>query len=237
MSDYRYITRVVKMSDTSTTKMNDWSNALPQEHTKEERAYLLEYAKNHNVKIHNIKDFDGSADMLKEQIDTIDAIKTEYKIKPKITVRFAKDMSDDDFAFTINNTIHFNNKALRNRQITEENLKGDYLVSEKSFGISVHEMGHIITKNYGEKGIEIAKRAYYNIYNKSLNTFGIIEYLKNNVSKYSVDVDKFDENTGLPKRVTDKDYIEIIPEMLAKSKVSNDRFTDEFIKLLKEMIV
>lgn len=156
-------------------------------------------------------------------------MRSEYKIKPKITIKFAN-MSDDDFAITSGSTIHFNKKVLRNRKITEQNLKGNYLASAKSSGISAHEMGHIISQNYGEKGIEIAKRAYYNIYREKITDGQILKFLNNNISKYSIKI----PYNKIGKTFKKEFYIEVIPEIFAKNTTNPDKFSREFVKLLKE---
>lgn len=211
------------------TNSNDWSKTLVQTHSKAELSNMLEYAEKRSVKIHGINEFDGDMNMLKEQVDMISQMRSEYKIKPKITIKFAN-MSDDDFAITSGSTIHFNKKVLRNRKITEQNLKGNYLASAKSSGISAHEMGHIISQNYGEKGIEIAKRAYYNIYREKITDGQILKFLNNNISKYSIKI----PYNKIGKTFKKEFYIEVIPEIFAKNTTNPDKFSREFVKLLKE---
>ncbi|MGN1106809.1 MAG: hypothetical protein ACI4RH_09170, partial [Huintestinicola sp.] len=148
-------------SKMATISSNDWSQALPKVHTKSELDELCSYAKERGIKIYNPTAFDGDSNVLRKQIDTIYGIKTEYNINSKITVTFAN-MLDDDFAETINNTIYFNKKVLRDATITNLNLNADNQLAATDFtGISVHEMGHIISRKYGEKGLDIAKKAYY----------------------------------------------------------------------------
>ena len=82
-------------------------------HSKEENQALMEYASNKNINLYNIKKFDGDSELLKEQIDVLSSTLKEFKITDKATVTFA-DLGDYDFAQTVNNTITFNNKVLRN---------------------------------------------------------------------------------------------------------------------------
>lgn len=51
-------------------------------------------------------------------------------------------MAGDDFAETINNTIRFNNKAMRN-------------AATDFTGIAVHEMGHIISANVSVYSVDV----------------------------------------------------------------------------------
>lgn len=69
-------------------------------------------------------------------------------------------MGDDDFAETINNTIVFNEKALRNRAITEGNMvHGNRFSSRNIEDIAFHEFGHILSQKTGNIGVEIAQKA------------------------------------------------------------------------------
>ena len=207
----------------------DWSKTTPVVHSKEENQALMEYASNKNINLYNIKKFDGDSELLKEQIDVLSSTLKEFKITDKATVTFA-DLGDDGFAQTVNNTITFNNKVLRNKEITNKVLNGDnYLASTDISGIAIHEAGHIISRKYGEKGIEIAKKAYYNIYEKDVSIDELLEYLSNNISGYSVYINTL-------RKPNLNSYKEIVPEILAKhTKQAND-FTTEFINLLREMI-
>lgn len=215
-------------SKMATISSNDWSQALPKVHTKSELDELCSYAKERGIKIYNPTAFDGDSNVLRKQIDTIYGIKTEYNINSKITVTFAN-MLDDDFAETINNTIYFNKKVLRDATITNLNLNADNQLAATDFtGISVHEMGHIISRKYGEKGLDIAKKAYYNIYKEKISTPELLQFLNDNISEYSV----FVQPGYDPRKIK---YIEITPEIMSKSKSTNsNKFSQEFIRLLKE---
>ena len=123
--------------------------------------------------------------------------------------------------------IFFNNKVLRNKEITNKVLNDDnYLASTDISGIAIHEAGHIISRKYGEKGIEIAKKAYYNVYKEEISDEGIIGYLRNNISEYSI-----------YKPMGIKKFKEITSEVLASNYTNPTRFTTEFIELLKELAV
>ncbi len=171
---------------------------------------------------------------MKEQIDIISSIAKEYNIKGKITVKFSNEMSDDDFAQTVKHTIEFNTKALRSRQITNTILNSDnYLSSADVNGIAIHEMGHIISKQYGEKGLELARKAYYNIYKEETDISNLLIYLEKNISEYSIDIDE-----QRRKRPFKSKYCkEVLPEIMAKHSTDPDKFTEEFVRLLKEMVL
>lgn len=205
---------------------NDWSKTVPKKHSQAELDEISAYAKERGIKLYQPQTFDGDIEMLRQQINTISSIKAEYNINQKITLEFAN-MIDDDFAVTVNNTIRFNNKAMRNAAITNLNLNSDNQLAATDFtGIAVHEMGHIISNKYGEKGLDIAHKAYYNIFKEEISTDDLLKYLTINVSGYA------SEPTIMSKKLR---YKEITPEILSKSKSSSSsNFADEFIKLLKE---
>ena len=213
-----------KMADSSV----DWSETKPQEHTKEEQRKLVEYAAEKGITVYNISAFDGDMEIFKEEIDVLHSTLKEYKIRDKVTVEISNKMLDSDFAQTTNRTIMLNTKALRNRTITNRILNEDnYLSSTDISGIIVHEVGHIISGQYGEKGLEIAQKTYYNIYMKEASNDEILSYLYNNVSQYSVAIRE--TRNRRPKATS---YKEITPEILAKNKTNPDEFTKEFIQLL-----
>lgn len=82
------------------------------------------------------------------------------------------------------------------------------------------EYGHIISATKGNKGLEIAGKAHYNIYGKNLETDDLIDFLDENISNYST---TFSRNK----------YGEVTPEILAKNNSKPTDFTKEFFKLLK----
>ena len=67
---------------------------------------------------------------------------------------------------------------------------------------------------------QAAKEAYYNTFNEVCTDEKIVEYLRGHVSMYCV-------------ALSGAKFKEIIPEILAKHNSSADRFTSEFVKLLK----
>ena len=210
----------------------DWTGATPQTHTKAEMDSVVDYAKSKGIKVYNPYSFDGDIELLKEQIDVISDIKEEFRISEKITVKFAT-MADDDFAETNKNTITFNKKVLRSREVSNKNLQSDNILAANDInGISAHEMGHIISSKYGEKGLDIAKEVYYNKYNKAPSRDVMLDYLVTNVSTYCDSYKGSQKGEDIPphKRV----YNEITPEVLSKNMYGEKtEFSAEFVKLLK----
>ena len=209
---------------------NDWSKALPTSHSLQERESLVEYAKERGVKINGIRAFDGDTDLLKEQIDIISQLRQDFKLKPKITIGFG-DLPEDDFAETSGTTIIFNKTVLRNRNISESNLSTGGFASSDIRLIGAHEMGHIVSRQYGEKGIEIARKTYYNIFKNYPTNSDLLGYLISEVSPYSVTAQiKPNEKKWNPKL-----FKELIPEIIGKWKTNTNGFSDMFVNLLMEV--
>lgn len=210
----------------------DWTGADPQRHSTAELSEIVEYAASKGIQIYNPRQFDGDIEVLREQIDVIKNLKDEWGINQKITISFA-DMRDDDFAETINRSIMYNKKIMRNREVTNKNLNSDNMLSADDIkGITVHEMGHIISSIYGDKGLDIAKETYYNIYNKSVSDSEICQYLFKNVSQYSSDEHEVIKGTINVRHITT--YPEITPEVLSKNMYGKkDEFSAEYVRILK----
>lgn len=191
----------------------------PIRHTKEELDLLQQYANEKGVKIHEIKTFTGDIELLKEQIDTISYIKNQFGYDKNVTIMF-KDMPTSDFGTTSKKgTISLNNRMLRNKKLTNLVLNEDnYLAATDIKGISAHEMGHVLQQKFGNIGIEIARKVYYNINKEQLRN----EYLIENISEYSCEL------------IENDIYQELIPEILSKHITNPNDFTNKFIALLIE---
>ena len=208
------------------------NNAKPSLHSKEELQSLVKYAKERGVRLFGINRFDGDPELLKEQIDAIAQMRGEYGISGKLTVSL-RQMVDGDLGETksAGDVIYLNKIAFRDRAVTDAYLNADqYLSSASTSGIGIHEMGHVISLKYGEKGIDIARKTYYNIYKEKISDRELLAFLENNVSEYSTFLpEKYEGKPFAAKR-----YKEVTPEILAKSKTNPDAFTEEFVRLLKE---
>jgi hypothetical protein len=96
-------------------------------------------------------------------------------------------------------------------------------------GIAAHEMGHILSKKFGNKGLDISKKVYYNLYGEIPSNDTITNYLFENISRYSIEINE--QNRLKPFKA--KYMKEIIPEIFGKNLTNPDKFTIEFIELLK----
>lgn len=153
-------------------------------------------------------------------------------LQKNIKLTFEK-MSPTDLGKTNRegDVITFNTMALRDRSVTNAYLNEDkYLSSTEAIGMAHHEMGHVISIQYGENGFEIAREAWYNITKERLSTGELLNCLQNEISQYST----FITEDKKEKPFKAKYYKEITPEMLGKNKTNPSAFTTEFVRLLKE---
>lgn len=210
-----------------TNGSNDWTKTSGRNLTKAEKSELVRYAEERGVIVPDLKQFDGDPDLLKSEIDTLVRMQSEYPTGKKIVMSISNSMSDEDFASTTGAHITVNAKALRNRAITENNIAlGGQFASTTVEDIVVHEYGHIISSIKGNKGLELAEQAYYNVFGKKASADQLLDFLDENISQYST---TFSGASGNYKRK----YTEVIPEVLAKNNSNPDDFTEEFSKLLK----
>lgn len=157
---------------------NTWTGAEPAKHTSAELAELNQYAADKGIKLYTRKPFDGDAELLKSQIDTVADLREEFKIKEPLQLGW-KRMDPDDFGETSPNhqQIWINELALRNRGVTEKNLSVDnYLAANTAEGIAAHEMGHVISGKIrnGKSGLDIYKETVYNVSGKRKQPLDIL---------------------------------------------------------------
>lgn len=214
---------------------NDWSKAAARNVSDAEKAELIQYAASNGINIVNLNDFDGDSDLLKSEINTISRMVNDFPVGKKVTFAVSKALPAEDFASTTKNTITFNALALRNRSITEQNILngGMYFASTNAEGIAAHEYGHIFASVFGNKGLETAKRAYYNVYGKTLSDGEVLSYLETAISEYAVEYSGDIERDAFKNAVKATKFKEIIPEVIAKSRTDDSEFVTEFIRLLR----
>ncbi len=227
--------RIASYGKAATNKMavdsassNDWSKTAVRTLTKAEKSQLIQYADGRGVVIPDLKQFDGDPELLKAEVDTLAKMQTELPLGKKIVMSVSQSLPDAEFASTAETHITVNAKALRNREITERNIVlGAQFASSTVEDIVVHEYGHIIVTAKGNKGLEIAEKAYYNVFGKKAGFDELLDFLYENVSPYSSTF------RGKAKDEYRRKYTEVISEVLAKNNSKPDDFTEEFVKLLK----
>ena len=209
---------------------NTWTGAEATKHTAAELEELNQYAADKGIKLYTRKPFDGDSELLKSQIDTVADLREEFKIKEPLQLGW-KRMDPDDFGETSPNhqQIWINELAMRNRGVTEKNLAVDnYLAANSAEGIAAHEMGHVISGKIrnGKSGLDIYKETVYNVSGKRISDKEALSLLIENVSEYSA--------TVTPKANGVNVCNEIIPEILSVNYTNPNKYSREFIRLLKE---
>ena len=213
---------------------NDWSKTISRVVSKIEKSELMAYAAERGIKIPGLKNFDGDPNLLRAEIDALASISEEFPVGKRLTLSISHSLPDEEFASTTGEHITINAKALRDRTITEQNLSnGSMFASSKLEDIIKHEYGHVISSNKGNKGIEITRKVVYNIFGENKSLDELLAYLHTNVSPYST---AFRISGPKPNLFDSKKYKEIIPEVLVKNENTPDEFTEEFIRILKELL-
>ena len=201
----------------ASVRENDWSETEAREVSKEEKAELLEYSKQHGVNAIDFSRFDGDPELFKKSIDTVARLNAEYPTGRTLSITTRR-LEDASFGQTDNRTIVLNSVALRDAEITKRNIGTDnFFASANPEDTAAHEFGHYYSKAVGVKGIDIARKGYYNVYAKEISDAELTEYMFNNVSEYST------LNNGK----------EIIPELFAKHNSSPNEFTAACMSALK----
>lgn len=172
---------------------------------------------------------------MKSEIDSISRMVKDFPVGKKVTFFVSKALPAEAFASTTKNTIPINALALRNRSITEQNILngGMYFASTNAEGIAVHEYGHIFASVFGNKRLETAKRAYYNVYGKTLSGGEVLSYLGTAISEYAAEYSGDIDRDAFKNAVKTTKFKEIIPEVIAKSQTDDSEFVTEFIRLLR----
>lgn len=192
--------------------------------------------KEEEVNLVGVKNFDGDPELLKQQIDSLQYAMNKYplRVNKKVSLTIGN-LPDEDFASTADLNITLNKKILRSKIISEKNIvNGGNFASPRLKDIVIHEYGHALSTQYGNRGVEIAKKAYYNLYRKEVRSDEILSYLEKNVSVYCSHYYGDYDLDVLRKKVNVKRYKEITSEILAKNEWKETAFTHEYIRLLLE---
>lgn len=219
----------------ASTNSNNWSNTTIQAYTNEEQKEFVKYAKEKGINLVGIHKFDGDSKLLKQQIDSLNNATKKYPLKQqkKLTLSLSEFDNDDDFAYTSGMNITLNTKILRNKDITERNISNsNFFASPRIQDIVVHEYGHVLSSQYGNRGIELAKKAVYNLYKEEMSTDEILNYLYREVSHYSIEYYGDFELDESINRVKPKKFKEITSEVISLNEFRSNAFTEEYIKNL-----
>lgn len=179
---------------------NPYKNTVGHKLDAEKRNELYKYAESKNVKLFNLRKFDGDPELLKSSIDTISDLQEKYSVK--ISNLVVKGFSNNlDFGETKRNTIYINNLCLRDRKVTESQLGGMF-AAERLEEIFTHEYGHVLENNSRVS----PEKAFSEIINIKDDNERIRDELERNISEYA------------SKVIYDGQYLEITSETLVKAE-------------------
>ena len=207
-----------------------WKGTEPIFNSVEDLAKARNYATDKGIKLDLPKNFDGDINLLIGQINALDMVMKDLPLKKPNVVLTVKKLEGMDFGVTLNKTITISMQALRDKAFTNNELNADNVLASKDIiGIVIHEYGHVIATEIGNKGIEIAMKAYQNLFGEAdIDT--VIKYLSAEVSGYAIYID----DSFRMKRFKQSYYREVISEVIAKYYTDSNAFAAEFVKILKE---
>ncbi|MGI6608886.1 MAG: minor capsid protein [Erysipelotrichaceae bacterium] len=209
--------------------IGEWEGTTGTLISKEQRTEIIEYAKNKGIKIYNIKKFDGDPELLKREIDVLSELVQEFDPNLKIVLD-SYPMVDGDYGMANKSNVIINSKALRDRNLTNKNMQG-FFANPTIEGIAAHEFAHILENKYGKFGVEVFKKAYYNIFEEELTNFELPNIIENLYGEAALLYTK-----SVKKPFDVKGYTELTAEIFSKYQAGGDKVTNEFIKLVKEII-
>ena len=168
------------MSAKRNTSWPSGDGGIPEERLESISKYAE--GKGVNIDINSFKNFEGSEKTVREVIDSISEVATDFpKLsdpKTGIILQNAFDMADDDYAVFNSRTIRINNNAFRNSKALEESYaekvnEGFFAKGTTYKNIGHHESGHAVLKLYGIPlkkvlyGIESGSISDYDTKNRS----------------------------------------------------------------------
>ena len=216
----------------SSFEMNDWSGTKPRTVPNSEKDDIIGYAKEKGINIIDLSKFDGSKEMIIEQIDTLSEMMQKYPVgikKLTLTPTFFSDQGQFGGLANSGRTVFIETQALRDKEATIRNiLANSQFAATEPRDIAIHEYGHILARKYGRNGIVFAKKAYYNIFKETPSEKQLLKYLRDNISKQSTLMERRKNGSIV--------YAEMLPEVLVVHEKHPSAFTKEFLRVLMEGI-
>ena len=159
--------------------------------TQDEYLSLMDYAREHCVKLENFKKFSGDITLIKELIDDIVIVAEDFpKIltaRKSVVIRLDEHSPLEDFATTDSHLISINSKLFNDRLYLEEEYEllariGKFVKNTNYRSIIRHELGHVVANIYKLDPLEIAQSIFPDKTNEE-----IIRLIKNTLSLYAAD--------------------------------------------------
>lgn len=212
----------------ATLRENDWSRTEARIVSGEEKKEIIRYAEGKGINISDLSLFDGAKELLLEQIDTLSELKQKYPVDArKLTIHPVNFDDKGQLGGLSSNgkTVFVETKALRNREITIMNILADNeFAAREPKDIIIHEYGHILGRKYGTNGIELARKAYYNVFKEEISDEQLLRYLQKNISSHSVSIKKH--------RNGNISFQELLPEVLVVHENRPSDFTREIMLIM-----
>lgn len=159
--------------------------------TQDEYRNLMDYAREHHVKLENFKRFSGDINLIKELIDDIAIVAEDFPkiltVRKSVVIRLDEHSPLEDFATTDYHLISINSKLFNDRLYLEEEYElltriGKFVKNTNYRSIIRHELGHVVANTYKLNPLEIARSIF-----PDKTDFEISEYIHDNLSLYAAD--------------------------------------------------
>ena len=90
----------------------------------------------------------------------------------------------------------------------------------------------MLSSQYGNRGVELAKKAVYNLYKEEMSTKDALNFVAKRISKYAVEYYGDLKEDSMFNKVKLTKYKEITSEILALNEYNSSDFTREYVDLL-----
>lgn len=159
--------------------------------TQDEYRNLMDYAREHHVKLENFKRFSGDINLIKELIDDIAIVAEDFPkiltVRKSVVIRLDEHSPLEDFASTDYHLISINSKLFNDRLYLEEEYEllariGKFVKNTNYRSIIRHELGHVVANTYKLNPLEIARSIFPDKTNEE-----ILQFIKSTLSLYAAD--------------------------------------------------
>ncbi len=159
--------------------------------TQDEYRNLMDYAREHHVKLENFKKFSGDINLIKELIDDIAIVAEDFPkiltVRKSVVIRLDEHSPLEDFATTDYHLISINSKLFNDRLYLEEEYEllsriGKFVKNTNYRSIIRHELGHVVANIYRLNPLKIARSIFPDKTNEE-----ILQFIKSTLSLYAAD--------------------------------------------------
>lgn len=159
--------------------------------TQDEYRNLMDYAREHHVKLENFKRFSGDINLIKELIDDIAIVAEDFPkiltVRKSVVIRLDEHSPLEDFATTDYHLISINSKLFNDKLYLEEEYElltriGKFVKNTNYRSIIRHELGHVVANIYRLNPLMIARSIFPDKTNEE-----ILQFIKSTLSLYAAD--------------------------------------------------